>query len=278
VILQVIGAFVRAALVMLMISTPALLVPGVSPEAQDVVATIGFCAAAIVFIEYAARYPTLIEFRYAPPFNRMRFLSLFVNVFLLSAMFRGLSEASAITELITAVGVLIGRIIDFPFSPVGLISLMLPPDASLGQVELLRASAGLSYFSSLIMMAGFAIMLRVRDWPLKAGAFNMWVNLPNFDPQPGADIVAILQQDARVNIMLGLSLPFVAPLFATVAAELFVPYALANPQTMIWTVALWAGIPAGMIMRGLALGRIAEILDRQRKRAREDAAEDLATA
>ncbi len=32
---------------------------------------------------------------------------------------------------------------------------------------------------------------------------------------------------------------------------------LENPQTLIWTISAWAFLPASMIMRGIAMGRIA---------------------
>ena len=46
---------------------------------------------------------------------------------------------------------------------------------------------------------------------------------------------------------------------------------LSDPQTLIWTVTAWAFLPAGVFMRGIALNRIAKLIQLQRKRAHEKA-------
>ena len=264
---KVIGASVRAALIILLIATPSLVLTDVSPETTQVVAVVALCCAGFTFIEYASRYPSLVEFRFAPPFNRIRFLALFGNVFLLSVLCNELTAPTAFTGVIAQIGSLIGGIIDFSFSPVRLVGMMLPPDATYEQAALLRAAAGISYLISLVMTAVFAIMMRLYNWPSQKRAFNVWMNMPNFDPTAGGDVVEHLIRDSRINVALGLALPFVTPLFVLMAADLFDPYAMANYQTLIWTVAIWAFIPAGLLMRGIALGRIADMLERKRAQA-----------
>ena len=49
------------------------------------------------------------------------------------------------------------------------------------------------------------------------------------------------------------------------AVDYDVEVTLDNPQTMIWIVAAWAFLPASLLMRGLALGRIAELIERKRQ-------------
>ena len=70
----------------LLICTPSLLLPGVTQDTTQMVVLIGLFAGLITLIEYSSTYPCLIEFRNAPPFNRVRFLSLCVTVFLLSLL------------------------------------------------------------------------------------------------------------------------------------------------------------------------------------------------
>jgi len=252
---------------MLLIATPSLLLPGIGPESRQVVAAVALCGAAITFAEYSTRFPSLVEFRFAPPFNRIRFLALFANVVMLTALCRNLVLPTPVTGVVTDIGVLVSDIIDFPFSPIRLVGLMLPPNANMEQIQLLRAAAGISYLVSLLMIAFFAILMRVLNWPAHNGAFNVWINMPNFDPTVGGDVVAHLIRDSRVNVMLGLALPFVSPLFVMMAMGLFDEYAMTGFQTLIWTVAIWAFIPAGLMMRGIALGRIADMLARKRAQA-----------
>ncbi|MEM6276378.1 MAG: hypothetical protein AAF714_05470 [Pseudomonadota bacterium] len=259
------GALLRALLVVWVISTPALLLPEVSPDATQVVALVSIFAALITFVEYASNYPSLIEFRHAPPFNRVRFISLFVTVFLLTIISRGTYEPTAITEFVTAIGTVIGHAIDFPYSPVRNMVLTLPQDADGDLVSAVRTAAGLSYLSSLVGLAAFVIIIRIFQWPGRYGTFNVWINLPTFDPTAGGDVVERLQRDARFNVALGFLLPFIIPAVLKVAAETFDPITLQAPQTLIWMMTAWAFLPASLFMRGIAMGRVAQMIEDKRR-------------
>lgn len=266
---RLIGALARAFLMALLIATPSILVPGVSQESGQIVAIVAIFAAALTIFEYASDYPGLVEFRDAPPFNRIRFASLFATVFCLSVIIRSLYDPATATQFMSSVGMLIGQAIDFPYSPVRLVVSMLPADASFQDMVLLRAAAGMSYLISLLSMAIFLMTLRLADWPNhNAKGFNVWVNLPTFDPTTGGDVVRRLVRDARFNIALGFVLPFVTPLIISAAVSLFGSVSIENHQTMIWTVAAWAFLPASLFMRGLAMLRIAQMISSERKRNR----------
>ncbi|WP_239479858.1 hypothetical protein [Actibacterium sp. 188UL27-1] len=260
----------RAGLVALLIATPSLLLPKVSPDTTQVVALIALFAAALIFIEYVSSYPSLIEFRDAPPFNRVRFLCLFFTVFLLSVIMRGQEAPSGLTMLTHAVGTLIGNAIDFPYSPVRLVVLGMADVSDPHSVDVIRTAAGISYLTSLLSLAIFALLLRLFGWPSRTGAFNVWINLPTFDPTTGGDVVSRLNRDARVNIALGFLLPFLIPAVAQAAGSLFGPSLADAPQTLVWTMAAWAFLPASLFMRGIAMGRIATMIEDKRKRSSLD--------
>ncbi len=263
----------RAILTVLLVLTPTLMVPGTTPDTAQVAAFLAVLAGGAVMLEYASSYPSLVEFRDAPPFNRIRFLSLFATVFLLSLIVRGGQDASDLTRLVQLVGARIGGAMDFPYSPVHLMVLMLPADAPAGQVEILRTAAGMAYLISLSALALFMLLLRLRNWPLcngRGSAFNVWVNLPMFDPAKGGDVVYRLERDAVINIALGFVLPFVIPAIITAAGSLFGSVSLNNVHTMIWTVAAWAFLPASLFMRGIAMGRVASMIKAARARRLED--------
>lgn len=265
------GALVRAILVVLLVATPSLLLPGVSPDGKQIVALVAIFGAALTIFEYASAYPGLIEFRDAPPFNRIRFISLFITVFLLSVILRGQTEPTTLTQFIHAIGALIGYAIDFPYSPVRLVLLMLPENTSPEHIAMVRTAAGMSYLISLVTLAIFLITLRLKNWPSGSGAFNVWINLPTFDPTAGTDVVRRLERDAAFNIVLGFTLPFLTPVAVQAASSLFGSVTLENPQTLIWTVSAWAFLPASLFMRGIALGRVAEMIAEKRRRAYSEA-------
>lgn len=260
------GAILRAFLMVMLIATPALMVPGTSQDTAQVVALLAIIAAAFVIFEYASTYPGLIEFRDAPPFNRIRFISLFATVFLLSVIARGQTDPTPLTQLTEGVGALIGEAIDFPYSPVNLMVLMLPENAPAEHVERLRTAAGMSYLISLLALATLLIYLKIMNWPNRLGGFNVWINLPTFDPTAGGDVVYRLERDASVNIALGFLLPFLTPAIVKAADSLFGSISVANDHTMIWTVAAWAFLPASLFMRGIAMGRVANMIRNQREK------------
>jgi hypothetical protein len=259
------GAIIRALLIVIMLATPALLLPGGSTDVTQAIAFVAIFAGALTFSEYASAYPGLIEFRYAPPFNRIRFVSLFLTVFLLTVICRGNADPTPFAAFVQAIGTVIGRAIDIPYSPVRLITLMLPVDTPPAQVALVRTAAGMAYLISLLMLSIFVVVLKLFRWPANHGAFNVWVNLPTFDPTVGGDVVARLERDARFNIALGFLLPFLVPAVVQAAATSLQPITLDAPQTLIWTISAWAFLPASLFMRGIAMGRIADMIREKRR-------------
>jgi len=257
----------RGLLMALMIATPALIVPGMSIDTSQATVLVALLAAFLTFVEYNSMSPSIVEFRDAAPFNRLRFVALFVTVFMLSIISKGKTDPTLLTNALTSIGTIVGNSIDFPYSPVRLVVLMLPAGADHDIVQSVRTAAGLSYLISLFAMTAFLFLVRVMGWPSRKGGFNVWVNLPLFDPTAGGDVLHRLNRDARINIVLGFLLPFVIPAVVKLAADLLNPISLENPQTLIWTMTAWAFLPASMIMRGIALQRIAEMIRDQRKRA-----------
>lgn len=264
-IARLLGAVVRAFCVVILIALPSLFLPGVSADTAQIVALVAIFGAALTIFEYASNYPGLVEFRDAPPFNRVRFASLFLTVLVLTVLTLGRFEPSVLTVATDRVGSIIGSAIDFPYSPVRLVVLMLPDTASAELIHLVRNAAGISYLVSLLTLAVFLIILRLRGWPQRDVSFNVWVNLPTFDPTAGGDIVERLERDARFNIALGFLLPFLTPAVIKAASTLFGSVSLENPQTLIWTVAAWAFLPASLFMRGIAMGRIAAMIEDKRR-------------
>jgi len=150
--------------------------------------------------------------------------------------------------------------------------LMLPSHVTLDAIQDVRVAAGLAYIISLITLVIFVLVVRIGGWPVRNGAFNVWVNLPLFDPTAGGDVLVRLRRDARFNIAFGFLLPFMIPAVVKATSDLLDPITLENPQTLIWTITAWAFLPASMIMRGIAMNRVADLIAAKRRRAYANAA------
>ena len=143
--------------------------------------------------------------------------------------------------------------------------MMMAEGASAEQVMAVRTAAGTAYILSLLAMAFFVLVFKLQSWPGRRSTFNVWVNLPTFEPTAGGDIVDRLERDARGNLALGVLLPFLIPAMVSLASIGFRPLTLTSPQTLIWTMTAWAFLPASLLMRGVAMGRIAAMIREKRE-------------
>ena len=80
------------------------------------------------------------------------------------------------------------------------------------------------------------------------------------------DVVERLQGEANVNLSLGFLLPFVVPVVAGFLSDRLENSAFAQPTALAWLVTAWAFLPASLLMRGVALHRVAGMILAQRQR------------
>lgn len=247
--------------------TPSILLGNLSGGPSELAVLLFLIAATGTFVEYRTNYPTFVEFRDAPPINRIRFIALFAMVFFLAVLSKHTYQPTNLTRMVSGLGTVVGSFLDFPFSPVRMVLLMLPNETAPVIVHMVRAGAGLAYFFAMISVLVFFVVVRLNGWPVAHGAFNVWVNLPLFDPTAGRDVVERLNRDGWFNLLAGALLPFLVPAIVRVA-ELGLPAMnLSNPHVLTWTLAGWAFVPASMVMRGIALMRVAELIEEKRRRA-----------
>lgn len=262
---EIAGALFRACCVAAFVAAPSLLLPSVAAGSAQIAVVIAILAAILVFMEYYGRYPSIVEFRFAPPFNRTRFIAAAVVVLSLSMIERGKTDPSSLTIVLNHFAGLLGEVADFPYSPVRLMLLALPSGADPTLIADLRTAAGLSYIASLALIAAFIFFVRLRNWPMRGAPFNVWVNLPLFDPTRGGDVVERLRRDGGVNAVLGILLPFMIPTLVKLVPGLMDPALLTDSQALIWTTVAWSILPASMLIRGVALLRVAELIEARRK-------------
>ncbi|HLQ17969.1 MAG TPA: hypothetical protein VK146_03235, partial [Tabrizicola sp.] len=183
------AAAVRAFLVMILIVMPSVILPGIGTDTKQIVALVALFGGALVFFEYNAVYPSLIEFRDGAPYNRIRYLMMLTIVVILSAIVADIEHSTTVSRFFHAVGLLIGASLDFPYSPVRLVSYMLDANATPAEIAQVKIAAATAYLISLFSLALFVIVLKLVGWPSTKAAFNVWVNLPTFEPTAGGDVV-----------------------------------------------------------------------------------------
>lgn len=217
-------------------------------------------AAAFVIFEYTSDMPCLIEFRFAAPYNRIRFLTLFMLVFLLLILQRAPIETTQITGFAVELAQACSNWLSLLFSP-SLFGITGPGTEASYQETLLRYSVSLGLVMSFVCLCSFSIVLWVFSWPIRRKNFNLWVNMPTFDPSEGGYLQRRLTWEAVLCIFAGIALPLSTPLLISVVTGWF---DLEYSQTFVWTVALWAFLPAMLVMRGIAFLKIAYLVRKTR--------------
>jgi hypothetical protein len=261
---RLLGALTRAVFVLFVFMLPAVMLPDIAQSALEMSLIVGGLVAAFVLIEYGASQPALLDFRFAPPYNRARFVTfatiLVALVFLVRATVAGGDYAPG--YLATADR--LAALMDFPYSPVSLVPALTVGETDPALALLIRRAAALSLSIGLVALVFFGLLLWVFKWPQGRERFNLWKNLPTFEPTQGRSVERRLMWRGRLYIIVGLTLPFTLAVLASRAVGLVDAEALANTRNLVWGVAIWAFMPVSFVIRGLALSKIGWLVRRAR--------------
>lgn len=258
------GAILRAILVMTMIAIPSLILPTTPADAGLLASFLALCAAVLIVSEYTSAAPSFVEFRDAAPFNRLRFATLLAVIFTLSLVLANAFLPTTLTRLAATIASALGETMDFPFSPVRLLLISLPAGSAPDIILTVRDMAGTAYLLSLFGIAAFLLTMRAMGWPVIGQNFNIWVNLPTFEPAAHGDLLWRLNRAATLNMVAGFLLPFAAPALVQLSHAIPGPVLSVNPHSLIWLITGWAVLPAALFMRGLALNLVAQSIAAQR--------------
>lgn len=257
------GALFRGVCAGLVLLIPSLMLVHVPTDATYFVLISCILFAFIVFSEYNNTYPSILEFRDAPPFNRIRFLHGIMSVYGAALIFQEIifgGEPGAITRF----AIYLGWVLDFTGSPVDMLMMSVPQDLPETVLQSMRAAGALTMALCAISIMAFYLYIKFTYWPVSRGQFNIWINLPLMDPARGDDLAKRMKRRAQLNIGLGVSFLFAVLVFfkgvgAIMGLALFYDLVL-----LIWIIILWGVIPTTMVMRGIAMARLAtEIAKKQ---------------
>lgn len=263
---RLLGAFIRAFLVLIVVALPAFLLPDASQAAQEISLIIGGIAGAFTLFEYASSHPGLVDFRFAPPYNRIRFITFAVQILALVFLCRAIHGSDAFSADILSYADKAVAVTDVPLSPVRIAVAMIGEDGSDAFREVLGRAAAVSFTIAFASFLFFTLTLWFFRWPVGRDNFNLWINLPTFEPTSGRDVERRLFRDGTANLLFGFGLPFVIPVLASRSGGWFDPSVLQNYQPLIWGAALWAFLPASLIIRGAALIKVGWLVKRARGR------------
>lgn len=254
------GASVRAALVAAMIVLPAIVLPEISPNAADLAIISAAIAAAFVVFEYGFTTPSLIEFRFAAPYNRIRFALLGILLTGVAFAFRGPVEQTATTIAVSSFATTSAGIWEFTGSPLVFFNALTRELETDGRL-LLSNAAALSLSLTVLALIVFSTIIWMFHWPLRTKNFNIWINMPNFDSNIGVETQQTLRRSALISMTIGFSLPFLIPQAALTFLGPLQPINSTNSLLLLWMIAIWCFVPAASVLRSVALYKVANLIN-----------------
>lgn len=260
---RMIGALIRALVMVLIISAPSYLLPNVPDLTKELLLIIGAIVAAFTFFEYGGSNPGFVDFRFAPPFNRLRIAILAAQVIGLSLICRATVSGQA--EIID----LANRAVElaaFANSPVEMAIENLSAGASEPMTILITQVLSSSLVIASVLAVGFSLLLWIFRWPAGRADFNIWRNLPTFTPAEIDKTEKKLKRDGVINIILSVGLLFGIPYSFPYIVDVLGRGGMMDYQTLVWIATLWAFLPALLFVRGASIIKIGRILDKAVKR------------
>lgn len=257
------GAFVRAIIVAFIIIVPSALVSAGASQAQMFTFTFAILASGVIFVEYLVQSPAVIEFRFASPYNSLRFMILAVMALVVS---QGLTN-----------GILNGDSGALPvFAGLFERSMLGWPSPAAHMVDALSL-AGTATNASVLRIASFAfciaffftivfgIYIWLGAWPLSKTGFNLWPNMPSFTARAGQKASTKILQVSILSLTLAVTLPYIIPYFVRYGSGPLGINFEDDYLTLYWVLLLWAMIPAMALFRAISLLKLAFLAENIRK-------------
>ena len=257
------NAFSRAILVVaFVLIKSALVAQSGSVEGDLFVVVAALLIGFFLFFEYFADMPAVIEFRYAPPYNRIRFLiAIIVAVTLCYESPSVLALANP--EEPEKLSPLVGIFSIWPLPGNYLYSILEYSDAEQRYwlYDNLASASALGLLG--VFLAG--IYIWISPWPLGRDGFNLWPNMPSFNPSSGQRASDLLLSIALLNLLLAVALPYAISFGISLAQHNLGFDFRHTPIFTYWVLFLWAAVPLFCLFKAIALLKLCVLAESLRK-------------
>ncbi|MDF2231390.1 hypothetical protein P2H44_02375 [Albimonas sp. CAU 1670] len=253
-------AALRAILVTLVAALPALALAGGPGGEQSRTAGLLLAAAAglYVLVEYGARTPALIDFRFAPPINRLRFALAALTLVATTACVAFAGQPGPLGATFAR----FGAAMDFAFSPVRMAADIFTRASAPAPDPSVEYAAATAFCVALTCAVAFGAAIWFGPWPRLSERLNLLVNLPTSDIEDdGRGARRLTLMGAQVLATAAGSL-FAMLVVGGFAVALLSPDLEISPLALVWSATIWAGAPGTMVLRGVALLKLAQRLRR----------------
>jgi hypothetical protein len=261
--MRLFGAIFRAIWVVAIVTIPSLLLASASQGSLEFALIIGGIVGIFTVFEYGSENPGFVDFRFAPPYNRFRAFTLAIQITAITLVCRAV-ELDIQNAPILEWAQNAARSLDFAWSPVARTVDLLIEDAAFSDTSavLLVWTTSVSFVVGFGLTFLFSSFLWVFNWPVDRAHFNLWVNLPMFQPSETMAVPSRLKRDALINVGLSIVLIYALPYALKYGSDLLTADILRSNQAMVWVTTLWVFIPTTLLARASAMWKIARIIRR----------------
>jgi len=257
------GAILRAFLVVTVVIIPALILPSAPPGAVEFALTIGGIIGMFTLFEYGTSSPGFVDFRFAPPYNRFRAFTIASQIIFVTLVCRA-AELNLQSATILDWAQNLTSWLDFKYSPVAqAINVVVEnPNVSDTSAVLLVYTISMSFAIGFGFTALFSTLLWLFKWPSDRANFNLWINMPMFQPSNETYVSKRLRRDGHLNIIIGIVLIYALPYAPIYVYDWFSVDVFSSDQAIVWATTLWVFVPSTLMARAFAMIKIAKIIDK----------------
>lgn len=245
----------RAIIVAFIIIVPSALVSAGASQAQMFTFTFAVLASGVIFVEYLVQAPAVIEFRFASPYNSLRFMMLAVMALVVSQGLTNEILNGATGVLPVSASILERMMSNWPSPAVFMVESFNLTGASAN--ALIIRIASFSIFMAFFFTIVFGLYIWLGAWPLSKSGFNLWPNMPSFTARAGQKASTKILQVAILSLTLAITLPYIIPYLVNYGSNSLGINFQDNYLTMYWVLLLWSFIPAMALFRAISLLKLA---------------------
>jgi len=269
VILRITGAAVRAVFVAILVMLPAFLLSETSQSALEFTRILATIGAVFVIYEYGFPTPSVIEFRFAAPYNRIRFLLMLALTLAPAYLISNVLDGHVLTGIFASIAINGFASLDFAYSPVAIVA-----DTLAGSDWALREVVGqaitLNIVISLSCVLAFCGAIFSNLWRFGDDNFNMWLNMPTYKSYDMTSLHKRLVNSAFASMLVAFLIPLFGPVIADIGIVWISNDGILAPISIIWIIAFWTYLPAIYFMRAIALAKVAiHHKDKDKKKAKQ---------
>lgn len=248
------GATVRATIVAMVIMAPVFMFPDTSQFAFDISQIFAFIAAAVVIYEYAFPSPSILEFRYLPPYNRLRFAVFAICILCSGHLIATLPYAPP--GLVNQTAHFALSFTDFNYSPIRVVA-----DILHNQNDVLNNSVAFALaFNTLVavlFIMWFSLYIFTKKRNFYRENFNIWLNVPMSQSYDITRFRKHLIYSASTSLLFAGAVVLFGPLLAKYTISWFSYDGSLTSITLVWFSSVWVYLPAIYTLRAVMLFKLA---------------------